>query len=86
MFESFFAKIAGKFAAKKLDLQGDEKMDESKKWYQSKGVWTGVVTALLGAYVTLAPVFKLPAIPEWIFTFLGAMGIYSRISADTKIQ
>lgn len=61
-------------------------MDDSKKWYLSKGVWAGVVTAVIGLYLTLAQQFHLPAIPEWIFTILGALGIYSRVTATAKVE
>ena len=84
MFESFFAKLAGKFLSKKLNLQ--EGIVETKKWYLSKGVWTGVVTAVMGLYVTLQAQIGLPAIPEWIFALLGALGIYSRVTAETKLE
>jgi hypothetical protein len=66
-------------------------MDSTKKWFQSKGVWTGIVTFLIGAYslvgTALAPQFgwHLPAIPEWVLTLLGTIGVYSRVTADTKI-
>ena len=83
MFESFFAKLAGKFAAKKLNLQ--EGTVETKKWYLSKGVWTGIATGLLGIYATVQVYAGFPAIPEWVFALLGGLGIYSRIVADTKI-
>lgn len=60
-------------------------MDGTKPWYQSKGVWVGVVSVVLAAYGTAAVQFNLPHIPEWIFSLLGAAGIYSRVTADTKI-
>jgi hypothetical protein len=84
MFESFFAKIAGKFLSKKLNLQ--EGTMDTKKWYLSKGVWTGVVTAVVGLYLTLVPQLHLPAIPEWIFALLGALGVYSRVTATSTIE
>lgn len=59
---------------------------ESKKWYLSKGIWTGIVTAVLGLYLTLAPQFGWPAIPEYVFVVLGALGIYSRNVAVTAIK
>ena len=59
---------------------------DSKKWYLSKGVWTGIVTALIGAYLSIAPVFAWPAIPEGIFVILGALGIYTRATATTAIK
>lgn len=60
-------------------------MDSTKKWYQSKGVWTGVVTGLMGIYLAVAPAAGFPAVPEWIFAILGGMGIYTRVVADSKI-
>lgn len=61
-------------------------MDDTKKWWQSKGVWTGIVTATMGAYVTLTPVFHLPVVPEWIFALLGTLGIYTRVTATKTIE
>jgi hypothetical protein len=57
----------------------------TKAWYLSKGIWTGIVTALLGAYLSLAPQFGWPQIPEFVFAILGALGIYTRATADSKI-
>jgi hypothetical protein len=84
MFESFFAKLAGKYLANKLNLQ-EGNMDDTKKWYLSKGIWAGVVTALMGLYLSLAPQLHLPAVPEWIFSILGVLGVYSRATAETKV-
>lgn len=84
-------KLIGKQVANKIGLE-DGNMEETKKWYTSKGVWTGVVTFLLGAYslvsVSIMPALgkpPLPAIPDWVLTLLGAIGVYSRVTADTKI-
>lgn len=85
IFQNFFAKLAGKKAADILKLQEASKMDSTKKWWQSKGVWTGVVTGLVAIYGSLAPGLNLPHIPEWVFTILGGMGVYTRVTADTKI-
>lgn len=85
---SFVYKIAGRKAAKIAQLE--DKMD-TKKWYKSKGVVTGIVTLVIGLYISvdtqIGPLagFDLPNIPEWVFTFLGAMGIYSRVVANTEI-
>ena len=57
----------------------------TKKWYLSKGVLTGIVTGLLGIYATIAPNAGWPSIPDWVFALLGGMGIYTRVTADTKI-
>jgi hypothetical protein len=83
MFETLLAKLAGKFISSKIKLE--DKMDDTKKWYLSKGVWTGIVTALMGLYLSLAPQLHLPAVPEWIFALLGAVGVYTRVSANAKI-
>ena len=64
---------------------------ETKSWYKSKGVITGIVTLVIGLYIAvdtqIGPVagFDLPNIPEWIFTILGAMGIYSRVTATALV-
>lgn len=84
MFENFFAKIAGKYVASKIDLQEDSKMD-TKPWYQSKTIWTAVVGGLLGLYQAVSAVHALPAIPPFVFTLLGALGLYGLRTSDTKI-
>lgn len=84
MLETFFAKLAGKFTSTKLKLE-DGPMDQTKPWYKSRGVWTGVAATLIAAYGTASVQFGLPAVPEWIYAFLGALGVYSRVAADTKI-
>ena len=80
----FILKIIGHKVADKLDLQEDSKM-ETKPWYQSKSIWTSVVVALIGIYGSLQTAKGWPPIPEWVFTILGAIGIYSRTVAETKI-
>lgn len=85
----FVLKLIGREVAKKLDLK--EGNMETKKWYKSKTVISAIVTVLIGAYdlvgANLAPQFgwTLPQIPAWIFTILGAIGIYGRVTAETKI-
>lgn len=59
---------------------------ESKKWFLSKTIWVGVVAVLLAAYSTAAVQFGLPAIPEWVFGILGALGIYTRSTATTVLK
>jgi hypothetical protein len=88
---NWMAKIAGWFASKEIKLE-DGKMDSTKSWFKSKGVWTAVVTIVIGLYslvsATLMPAIghaPLPAIPEWVFTFLGALGLYSRVTATKTI-
>lgn len=81
----FILKWIGKDIAGKLQLQEDSKMDETKPWYQSKGIWTAVIAGLAGIYQGISSIHPLPVIPQWVFTFLGAMGLYSLRTADTKI-
>ena len=82
----WIAYIVGKFIGNKLNLQEDTKMDGSKKWYQSKTVWAGVVSVLIAGYSAAASAFGLPVIPEWVFAILGTIGIYSRVTATNKIN
>lgn len=83
-------KVAKDFADK-LDLK-EGPMEEGKKWYQSKGVISGIVAVLLGSYevvrLNLAPQlgWPLPEIPPVLFTVLGALGIYSRATANKIIK
>lgn len=85
MFENFIAKLAGKWLAKKANLQEGDKM-ETKKWYTSKTVWTAVIGGLVGLYGAISSVHPLPAIPAWVYTVLGSMGLYGLRTADTKID
>ena len=80
----FFYRWVGRRIADKIDLK-EGYMEDTKKWYQSKNIWTGVVTAIVGLYLSLAPQFHWPNIPDWIFTILGAIGVYTRVTASTKI-
>lgn len=75
----------GKWLGGKLKLE-EGSMEGTKKWWQSKNVWTGIVTGLLGIYMSLQPVLSVPAIPEWVFALLGGLGVYTRVTADKKIN
>lgn len=81
----FILKFFGRKVADKLDLQEDSKMD-TKKWYQSKTIWTSVVGALIGIYAAVSAVHPLPPIPEWVYTILASIGLYSLRTGETKIQ
>ena len=63
---------------------------DSKKWYLSKGVWAGIITALIGAGTAIAKLFGIDLNTNSIFgviiTILGALGLYSRVTADTTIK
>ena len=88
--KNFLARLAAKQVAKELKLE-DGKMEDNKKWYKSKTILSGIVAVLVAVYnavgANLPPElgWNLPAIPEWVFAFLGALGVYGRLKADTKI-
>ena len=88
--KNLFLKLAGKKMAADLELK-EGPVEDSKKWYQSKTVWSDVLTVLLGVYAVTSPVLAshgvhVPEIPGWLLTVLGAMGIHGRVTADTKIS
>jgi hypothetical protein len=88
--KNFILKFAGRKAARELDLK-EGPVENKKKWYQSKSILNGILIALFGSYelarANVAPHFgwTLPEVPGWVYTFLGAMGIYSRVVAEKKI-
>lgn len=63
---------------------------DTKKWYQSKAIWAGIVTAVIGAAEAIAKVFGIDLNTYWWFsiviTVLGGIGVYGRASATTKIE
>lgn len=85
----WIASLIGKYVGKKLKLE-DGPMDGTKKWYTSKGIWTGIVTIIIGILtfvdqnfntsITTSPVYAT------IITILGAIGLYSRKTADKTIE
>jgi hypothetical protein len=91
MFEKFFAQIAGKYVAKKLDLKEGDEMDTTKKWYQSKTMWSDLTTILVAA-VGFADVHfadgKIATNPAYqvVLAALGAMGLDGRRNADANIR
>lgn len=80
---NWILKLFGKNIAIKLQLE-DGKM-EGKDWYKSKTLWAAVVAGLIGIYGGISQVHPLPAIPQWVLTLLGAMGLWGLRTADTKI-
>ncbi len=59
---------------------------ENKSWWKSKTIWAGVVAVILAAYGTAAAQFNLPAVPEWVFALLGALGVYGRVTANSTVK
>jgi hypothetical protein len=60
-------------------------MPDSKPWFTSKTVWSGILTGLAGLYSTLGASYGWPAIPSWITTILGVATVYGRTTADKTI-
>ena len=64
-------------------------MKETKKWYQSKTIWSGIVaviTVTLNAILQqFGPNPTIQLILNIITGSAGAFGIYSRVVADKKI-
>ena len=68
-----------------------------KKWYRSKTIWAGIFAVGIAVYNSLSGALAsqcdvagsfcvhLPAIPQWIYGLLGALGIYGRTKANAKI-
>jgi len=60
-------------------------MTKSKPWYLSKTVWAGVVAVAIAAYNAISANFGTPPIPDWVFGVLGALGVYGRATASTRL-
>jgi len=71
---------------------------ETKKWYMSKAIWAGVIGIIIAVYNALVAALaancgvegsiciSIPAIPEFVYGILAALGVYGRGSATTKIS
>lgn len=84
-------RMIGKKIAKKLDLKEGNVEADKKPWYKSKTVLSGAVAVIVavynGAREPLGANFgvSLPPIPEWVFGILGGIGIYGRVTANSKV-
>jgi hypothetical protein len=62
---------------------------DTKKWYLSKGIWAGILTAVIGAGTAICTLFGFDLNSNALFgivvSILGALGLYSRATADSKI-
>jgi len=89
--KNLIVKKAAKEVERKFNLT-EGPMQDGKNWYQSKGVLSGITVVLVGSYemlrLNLAPQlgWHVPEIPPIVFTLLGALGIYSRVTADKLIK
>lgn len=63
---------------------------ETKKWYLSKGIWAGIITALVGAAQTIGLQFGFDLLSNPIagiaLSILGTLGLYARATATTTIS
>ncbi len=83
MFDWYY-KLIGKQIANKIGLE--EKSMPTKKWYQSKAIWTAIVTGLLGAAQGAGEALGHPIIIHpWVIQILIGMGIYSLRVGDKPI-
>ncbi len=65
-------------------------MEETKKWYQSKAVWAGIVAVVTVTLNAILQQFGPNPIIQLILNIItgvaGAFGIYGRVVADKKIE
>ncbi len=77
-------RFVGRKIGKELNLQ--EGNMETKKWYQSKAIWSAIIGVILGAVQPISTAFGHPiTIPAWVFEVLGGMGVYSLRTGDKLI-
>jgi len=80
-------KIAGNKLQKRWAKMEAETPVDQKKWYQSKTLWTAVVTAILGAVQPVSASLGHPVeVPMWVYSFLGAFGLYGLRTGDKTIS
>ncbi len=90
MLDTMLAKLAGKYIAVRLDLKEDREMDGTKKWYQSKTMWSDFTTIAVAA-VGFADLHfmggKIATNPAYqvVLAALGAIGLYGRANATQEI-
>ena len=62
----------------------------NKPWWKSKGVWAGIITAIIGCAVSIAKIFGYDLASNHIFgivvAMLGVLGVYGRATANTTIN
>lgn len=63
---------------------------EKKKWYQSRTIVSDILTIFVAVYMAIQHVVPaLPALPpgfvESALLVLGSLGIFGRVTANTKV-
>ncbi len=83
--KNFVIKLIAKRIEKELDLK-EGPMDK-KQWWKSKGFWSNATVVIIGTYelVKANMVPGLPSIPPVVLTLLGALGLYSRVTAEKPL-
>jgi len=61
-------------------------MFNSKSWYRSKTIWSGIVAVVIAAYNEAANQFGLPVTPDFVYALLGALGVYGRATANATVS
>lgn len=95
MIPNWILRLAGKYVAKKINLQ-EGTMDNTKAWFQSKTVWAGIYATLRALYTVvgqvLLPAFGKPPLPPIppvvdgiVGSVVGSVVVYGRMTADSKI-
>lgn len=88
MLQKFFAKLAAKLVARKLNLK-DGPMEDKKKWFQSKTIWAAVYVISRMAYdgVRTLLIPSLPEIPQIVETIMdtlvGVQVVRSRLHSQS---
>lgn len=58
----------------------------AKAWYQSKTIWTAIITAVLGSVEPVSKAIGHPiVVPVYVFEFLASVGLYSLRTGDKPI-
>jgi len=64
-------------------------MKETKKWYQSKTVWSNILIVVIATLTAIDQQFGTQLmhspVVQVILAIAGAFGIYGRVKADKKI-
>lgn len=63
---------------------------DKKNWWKSKTVWACIITAVVGAAQTICLQFGFDLlsnpVASMILSILGAIGVYSRVIANTTLK